>query len=166
MKFRLCVEKRRASFSPDEFGRRLSATFSKGMSVPKLSPEEIRARVLADPHTSAIARQIGLALEEYVALVVQYATNPELEAELYVVKDDVLARETGYQAPTEQQLHDFVRQGAATQRASGESTRFEAAAKPKVALTVVPERPAEIRKDSVLSAELAAQLRRVRGGKT
>jgi len=55
--------------------------------------EEVRAELLADPHTQSIAEKLGIRVEEYVEKVLEYALHPEKQPELNVLPEgEVKAR--------------------------------------------------------------------------
>ena len=49
--------------------------------------EQVRKELLADEHTQNIAKKLGMKLEEYVELVLSYATNPGKEPVLQLLDD-------------------------------------------------------------------------------
>ncbi|MFN7133909.1 MAG: hypothetical protein ACK4N5_17670 [Myxococcales bacterium] len=54
---------------------------------PKKSKEELRAQILASPETKQLASTLGMTLDAYVELVLDYAMNPEKKPVLNVVSD-------------------------------------------------------------------------------
>ena len=62
-------------------------TPKKGLSRPV---EVVRAELLKDPDTQRIAKTVGMELEEYVELVLDYAQNPDKEPVVKVVADEEL----------------------------------------------------------------------------
>jgi hypothetical protein len=56
--------------------------------MANLTPDQIRAKVLADPNTAKIAAELRVPLEEFVQRVVFFATNPDAEPELFVMTDE------------------------------------------------------------------------------
>lgn len=49
--------------------------------------EEVRAELLQDPNTRQIADKLGMKLEEYVELVLDYAQHPEKQPEFNLISD-------------------------------------------------------------------------------
>jgi len=77
---------------------------------PPLPIENVRAKLLADPDTRRIARDVGMELEEYVELVLQYLRNPQQEPQLYVAPDEEL-RAAGYNPPSSEAVGQFFLAG-------------------------------------------------------
>jgi hypothetical protein len=71
----------------------------------KPTPESIRSSAARDPNTARIATNLGMALDEYLDLIVHYATKPAAEQQLFTVPDDAL-RDAGHDVP---QPADVVR---------------------------------------------------------
>lgn len=53
-------------------------------------PDEVRARIKADPETAQIAKNLGVPFDDYVELVLEFAMNPKLQPQLHVVSDEEL----------------------------------------------------------------------------
>lgn len=68
--------------------------------------DQIRAELLADPDTQAIAQAVRMKLEDYVDLVLDYLQNPDKEPVVNVVPDDQL-RAAGYDAPSAEEVANF-----------------------------------------------------------
>ncbi|WP_375769053.1 hypothetical protein NR798_46540 [Archangium gephyra] len=68
--------------------------------------EKVRAELLADPDTKRIAKSVGMELEAYVELVLDYAQNPDKQPVLQVA-DDAELRAAGYEAPTPEEVGQF-----------------------------------------------------------
>jgi hypothetical protein len=49
--------------------------------------EEVRAELLADPHTRGIAEKLGMPVAAYVELVLDYAQNPEKKPEFDLIPE-------------------------------------------------------------------------------
>ncbi|HYO70377.1 MAG TPA: hypothetical protein VEU33_30290 [Archangium sp.] len=73
--------------------------------------EKVRAELLADPDTKRIARSVGMELEAYVELVLDYAQNPDKQPVLHVAEDAEL-RAAGYEPPTPEEVGQFFVAGA------------------------------------------------------
>ena len=54
--------------------------------------EVVRAELLKDADTKRIAKAVGMELEAYVELVLQYAQDKDKEPELHVVSDEELKK--------------------------------------------------------------------------
>lgn len=54
--------------------------------MPK-SAEELRAQLVKDPKTKDIAKTLGMELDAYVALVIDYALHPEKKPQLNVISE-------------------------------------------------------------------------------
>ena len=74
------------------------------------TPNELliaKRKVIEDPNTRKIAENLGLPFDEYVALVMKFVENPNMEPILTVVPDDVL-RSQGFKPPTRKEVTDKV----------------------------------------------------------
>ena len=49
--------------------------------------EEVRAELLEDPNTNLIAEKLGMAIEDYVAMVLEYAQNPDKKPEFNLIPE-------------------------------------------------------------------------------
>ncbi len=105
----------------------------------KLSPEEIRKKVLADPNTAQIAEKLGVSLDEYVNQVVFFVLNPNAEPSLYVVEDEDL-RSMGEKPSTEDEVGQYLMEAIAIAKAANTSTTEYSEAKKK--LVEMPDTPA------------------------
>ena len=120
----------------------------------KLSPEEIRKKVLDDPNTAQIAEKLGVSLDEYVNQVVFFVLNPNAEPSLYVVEDEDL-RSMGEKPSTEDEVGQYLMEAIAIAKAANTSTTEYAEAKKK--LVEMPDTPApsaEKPKDPTLEADV------------
>lgn len=61
----------------------------------KRSIEEIRAELMKDKHTKDIAKTIGMPLEEYVELVLQYVKDPKKQPVFNTLPEDVVKAQGG-----------------------------------------------------------------------
>lgn len=73
--------------------------------------EKVRAELLADPDTKRIAKSVGMELEAYVELVLDYAQNPDKQPVLQVASDEEL-RAAGYEPHTTEEVANFFLAGA------------------------------------------------------
>jgi hypothetical protein len=67
----------------------------------------VRAELLADPETKEIAKTLGVDLEAYVDLVLDYAMHPEKEPVLEVADEEELLA-TGADIPLEDEIEACV----------------------------------------------------------
>jgi hypothetical protein len=73
--------------------------------------EKIRAELLEDADTRRIAKAVGMELEAYVEMVLDYLQNPDKQPVLKVASDEEL-RAAGYEAPTPEEVGQFFVAGA------------------------------------------------------
>ncbi len=69
--------------------------------------EVVRAELLKDADTKRIAKAVGMELEAYVELVLQYAQDKDKEPVLDVVEDEDL-KAAGYNPPTGEQVGQML----------------------------------------------------------
>jgi hypothetical protein len=130
--------------------------------VPK-DPEALREQLMNDPDTRAIAKNLGVELEAYVAQVVHYVTNPEEEPSFYVASDEDM-RSIGWEPPDPDAIGKYLIETVAVQKAAG-ATEFTDPKKKLVSMDDLPPVKAPEKTDEKLQAELQKQLRGKRGGK-
>lgn len=65
--------------------------------------EVVRAELLKDADTKRIAKAVGMELEAYVELVLQYAQDKDKEPVLNVASDEEL-RANGFNPPSDEQV--------------------------------------------------------------
>ncbi len=85
--------------------------------------ESLRKKVLADPNTERIARNLGVPVADYVEQVVHFALHPEQEPRLYIVEDEDL-RAMGLEPPDAQAMERFVTRAASIADAAEGRTEF------------------------------------------
>jgi hypothetical protein len=76
------------------------------------TPNELlvaKRKVIEDPNTKRIAESLGMPFDDYVALVMKYVENPNMEPVLTVVPDDVL-RSQGFNPPTRPEIAAKVKE--------------------------------------------------------
>lgn len=73
--------------------------------------EVVRAELLKDADTKRIAKAVGMELEAYVELVLQYAQDKDKEPELDVA-DDADLKAAGLSTPTADEVAAFLIKGA------------------------------------------------------
>src|SRR5438132_2881511 len=74
------------------------------------SPEKLaqmKKRVVDDPNTHEIAKQLKMSSDEYVALVMKFLANPKLEPQVYVAEDADL-RAAGFEPPDINKIAAFI----------------------------------------------------------
>jgi hypothetical protein len=136
---------------------------------PPKDPEVIRKKVLADPNTAEIAKNLGVSLEEYVNQVVHYVLHPNEDPSVYIVEDEDL-RAMGYEPPSGEEIGRVVmnaaNEAAAIAEAKGTTTGFVDAKKDPVSLQDPRvSRPGGTleSKDPQLKSDLDKQVRTTRG---
>jgi hypothetical protein len=73
--------------------------------------EVVRAELLKDADTKRIAKAVGMELEAYVELVLQYAQDKDKEPELDVAEDEEL-KAAGQSTPSAEEVAAFLIKGA------------------------------------------------------
>lgn len=68
----------------------------------------VRDELMNDPNTHELAKTLGVEVEEYIDLVIEYAQNPEKEPELYVIEEED-ALEEGIEIPTYKEVGDWLK---------------------------------------------------------
>ncbi|MBJ6760856.1 hypothetical protein JGU66_08780 [Myxococcaceae bacterium JPH2] len=68
--------------------------------------EVVRAELLKDPETKRIADAVGMKLEDYVELVLDYAQDKDKEPELNVVSDEQ-AKAAGFPVHSVEEVGEF-----------------------------------------------------------
>ena len=124
----------------------------------------IKAKLLADPNTKAIAEKIGVDLNEYVDQVVFFVQNPKADPQLYVVEDEDL-RKLGMEPPDEEEMGRYVMEVAQLATAT-EKTDYQGKKKELVSINDLPPVAETRPTDEKLKEELEKQLRGRRGGKS
>jgi hypothetical protein len=71
--------------------------------------EAFRKDMLQNPDVQSTAASLGIPLEDFVADIVKYAQNPDLDVELTITPDETL-RELGYDAPTLEEAAFWVKE--------------------------------------------------------
>jgi hypothetical protein len=95
--------------------------------------EVIRAELLKDPDTKRIAKAVGMDLEAYVELVLEYAQDKDKQPVLQVMSD-AEARAKGFEPKTPEEAAQVIisavkGEGGATQEF--EKSEFQASSSPK-----------------------------------
>ncbi|MBK7857463.1 MAG: hypothetical protein IPJ65_02335 [Archangiaceae bacterium] len=99
--------------------------------MPRKTPEQVRAALLKDPNTSRIAAELKMGLDDYLKLVVHFATTGA-EPRFFVVPDDELKKQ-GHVPPDLSKMNAWLR-GAVATKAAHESTGYSDAKKSLVSL--------------------------------
>lgn len=73
------------------------------------SEADIRQRVMTDPNTHDIASMLGMPLEQYVAMVIDYALHPERQPCLNVLPEEEVKRQGG---ATVVEVREWLRRAA------------------------------------------------------
>ena len=87
-------------------------------------PEVLRKRILSDPNTAQIAKNLGVPLETYVNQVLHFVLNPNEEPNVYIVEDEAL-RKMGYQPPDAEAMGRYIVEAATVAQAASPQTGFE-----------------------------------------
>lgn len=117
-------------------------------------PEVLRKKLLSDPNTAQIAKNLGVPLEAYVNQVLHFVLHPNEEPNLYVVEDEAL-RKMGYEPPDADAMGQYIVEAATVAQAAGPRTEFvEEKKKPLVAMPDARAGEAPRKDDPQLKAEL------------
>jgi hypothetical protein len=123
--------------------------------MSKKTPDEIRAALAMDPNTAQIAETLKMPLEDYVKLVVHYATTGA-EPEYFIVPDADL-KKLGHTPPDARKMNAWLAEAAAMKLATEVTDYSSGAARPKVSLAVPPAAPAALNNDPALAAEIRSR---------
>lgn len=94
--------------------------------VPPPTPEQLevmRKKLVEDPNTAEIAKTVGMPYQEYIALVMKFAANPQLEPQVYVAEDADL-RAAGFEPPDIQKIAAFIDEHVEALEVSGLNSKF------------------------------------------
>ncbi len=128
------------------------------------SPEALKKLLMDDPNTAKLAETLGLPLEDYLQLVVHYATTGE-EPQFFIVSDEDL-KKMGHEPPDPAKMSAYLKETVMT-LAAREGTAFTAKEKKPVSLGEMPaQAPETAASNPDLKKQLDAELRAKRGGKT
>ena len=128
--------------------------------MPDRSPEALKKKLLDDPNTPKLAETLGLSLEDYVQLVLHYATSGE-QPQFFVVSDENL-RKLGYEPPDPKAMSAYLNQAVATIYAQ-EGTAYTPERKGPVSLGDIPAQNAPPA-DPELKKKVDAEVLAKRGG--
>jgi hypothetical protein len=95
--------------------------------------EVVRAELLKDADTKRIAKAVGMEIEAYVELVLQYAQDKDKEPVLDVVSDEDL-RAAGFNPPTPEEAAQLLISVVKAELGTGEEfqkSEFESSSGPK-----------------------------------
>ncbi|MHA7634919.1 hypothetical protein [Corallococcus sp. M7] len=138
----------------------------RGLSRPV---EVVRAELLKDPETKRIADAVGMKLEDYVELVLEYAQDKDKEPMLNVVSDEEL-KANGFPVHTVEEVGEFLVAGAKGElpgqgnpfaKSEFEASKSAGAGKPS--LNPAAETP-KAPQDEAKQKELMDQLKKGGGG--
>lgn len=105
---------------------------------------QLRAKVAADPRTTAIAKALNLSVQDYAGLVAHFKVTGE-EPQFMLVGDEVL-RQHGCTPPTAARVESFLRGEKKVIEASGRTSSFDdlprVEARPVEAAPHAPANPA------------------------
>jgi hypothetical protein len=97
------------------------------LDAPPPVSAALRKKILSDPNTAKLAKEVDMDLETFVNTVGYYMNNPDVEPAFLVVSDEEL-RKNGYEPPTVAQLQANVRESVAMFEAGSANSGFD---KPK-----------------------------------
>ena len=127
-------------------------------------PEVLRKKILSDPNTEQIAKNLGVPLEEYVEQVVHFILNPHEEPNLYVAEDDAL-RKLGYEPPDAEAMGKFIIEAVTLAEAATGTTGFVDGSGGKKKPVHLPDAQAAGRVPEQEDPELKAELEKQRVGR-
>lgn len=102
------------------------------MAKKQLTLKMVRDRVMSDPNTAKIAKELNIPVEDYVTQVVYFVLHPEADPEMLLVEDEDLIKE-GHTPPKQSEMIAYLKEAVAVAEASG-ATGFEDSKKKQVAL--------------------------------
>ncbi|MBL9036968.1 MAG: hypothetical protein JNG84_00505 [Archangium sp.] len=127
------------------------------MPAAKNDAASIRKKILADPNTEGIAKNLGVTLDEYVDRVVHFVLNPSDDPEIYLAEDEDLEA-MGMKPPDEGSMLKYLKEAFEALQ-STEKTDFSAAPKRTMSLDGAPAVKTADVKDKKLGDDLKKQLR-------
>ncbi len=101
---------------------------------PKISAA-LRKKILSDPNSEKIAKELKMDLETFVNTVGYYINNPGTEPSFLIVSDENL-RKHGYEPPTVASLQAVVRESVAAFEAGDPDSGFDPPRRNSVELRV------------------------------
>ncbi len=133
------------------------------MATPKtpIDAEALRKKLMADPTTQGIAKNLGVDLNGYVEKVVYFAMNPDAEPTFEILSDEKI-KEMGHTPPNEEAMLQYVKDVIAIGKVADHTEYTD----PKKKLIEIdsPLEPSNQEADAELKTELDKQLRGKRGG--
>ncbi len=140
------------------------------MAPPKKPPtpeefEALKAKILADPNTKKIAESLKMPFDEYVAMVLKFAANPNLDPTVTIVPDEEL-RAAGIDPPQLKDVKAFFDERVEAMEISTKS-KFADPKSQRERVTgqapaVIPTEPAATAKPDEVRSDLKADLERER----
>jgi len=95
--------------------------------------ESVKQKVLADPNTAKIAKELNIPLEQYVVQVCYFILHPDADPDVILVEDADLIK-MGHTPPKESEMLAYIKEAVAVSDASGDTSGFEGAKHKKVSL--------------------------------
>jgi len=135
------------------------------MAKKQLTLEMVQKRVMSDPNTAKIAKELAIPLEQYVAQVCYYLLNPDADPDMVLVEDEDLIK-MGHQPPKQSEMLAYLKEAVAVAEASG-ATGFEDSKKKQVALdggASKAKRGTTGAHNALLQDELKKQMRKSKKG--
>lgn len=127
--------------------------------MDKPDPKKIKAKLLADPNTAKIAEALGVGLDEYVQLILNYVEDPNLDPPIYIANDAEL-KSLGAVAPSTAEMKKFIESSMAVLDAA-QGSGYQGKTKPLVAMPTEESvaKPLKAKEDAALKDALKQQLR-------
>jgi hypothetical protein len=119
--------------------------------------EVVRAELLKDADTKRIAKSVGMELEAYVELVLEYAQDKDKEPQIAVVSDEELHAK-GFETPTNEDVAKLLMKAAKGEMGVNEEfekSEFSSARSPKgPSLTGEAANPSGLKSDPALMDQI------------
>lgn len=137
-------------------------------AMPKIArtPEAIRAALLADPNTAALAETIGVDVDEYIEQIIFFAMNPTAEPTVGIMSVEEMKAQGITPPASDAEIGQYLIDLASVAKATTDSNEFADQKEQIVALgkTSTDPQPLETT-DQKLKEELDKQLRSKRSGR-
>lgn len=137
-------------------------------AMPKIArtPEAIRAALLADPNTAAVAETIGVDVDAYIEQIIHFAMNPSAEPNVGIMTVEEMKAQGITPPASDAEIGQYLIDLASVTKASGNSNEFADQKEQIVALGKTSNDPQPVETtDQKLKEELDKQLRAKRSGR-
>jgi hypothetical protein len=118
--------------------------------------ETLRAKLLKDPDTQKIAKNLNFELNDYAGLVAHFKVTGE-EPQLFVAPDKVL-KDNGFNPPTMEKLTGFIKEQKSILESSGQASSFSSLPQVKTA-PVAAQQTGKTEAELKLAEDLKKQMR-------